>query len=328
VWPFFERPQVPVLNIAKAWEYGIPPTHPSKNCVHASFKFSASGILGSALVQYYNGIYLLHLMSMPGTSGTVAVTMTLQYGIGSSTASVSQTFNVTVGAAQPPISIMPISNVITTSGTSFSKTFSTNLSLSKENFAISYTNPALMNEPQANGGFINGKFHKVSATMKKGVHGFGVVGVVAFDGYSFAYQPFQVQVLGLSEFQAAAETENVSMSAAAESVEESPALSNDGGRGSRAELEVLSKETIAMKTYPNPASHKATVEYALPSEDEARVELFTAQGVKIQTVSEGRLSAGDHRAEVDVSGLQSGSYILRVYSAKYGVISRTITVVR
>ncbi|MCU0426584.1 MAG: T9SS type A sorting domain-containing protein, partial [Candidatus Kapabacteria bacterium] len=333
-YPFYASPQVPVLNTNGPWMFGIPENHIWKNCIHASFKYSTTGIL-VATVQFYKGIYILRLSALPKASGTVAVTMILQYGIGSSTASVSQTFNVTVAPAPEQLSIGEITFISTTSGTSFFKGFQTNLPLKKEHFTVSYNNPDLMNEPQVYGGILPSKFRSIGGILKKNVHGMGMVNIVAFDGYSFAQRQFTVQVtplLNTPTFSSVEDNGSVNSSGADTEIGDTAETYSGVQKSvheSSTRKDVLSqKETIAMKAFPNPASNVTTVEYNLPEADDARVEIFSAQGMKLRTLSSGSATKGQNTVDVDVSDLQSGTYMLSISSKKYGVSSRSITVVR
>lgn len=338
VWPFFAKPSVPVYNIAKAWgATGMPANHMYKNCMHASFTYSVAGIV-KASVQYYKGVYLLHLQAEPKASGTVAVTMTLQYGTGPSTASVSQTFNVTVtaDAALQPITMSAIPNTVmdgtfSTAGQMFMKQFQTNVPLSSEHFTVSYTNPSLMYAPKVVIG-ADGLVHSIEVTVKPGFHGISQISIVGFNGYSFSRRefivnvlPFSVELTDVKDASINSSDGDIEISNAAET--SSSVQKSDHESSARKDV-LLQKETIAMKAFPNPASNVTTVKYNLPEADDTRIEIFTAQGMKLRTLSSGSTTKGQNTVDVDVSDLQSGTYMLTVSSKKYGVSSRSITVVR
>jgi hypothetical protein len=86
---------------------------------------------------------------------------------------------------------------------------------------------------------------------------------------------------------------------------------------------------VALKeTYPNPAAGRVTVRYAVPEEatGEARLALYDVMGRKVRTVRAGPV-AGRQQAQLDVSGLASGVYVLRL-RAGGAVKTRRLTVVR
>ena len=75
------------------------------------------------------------------------------------------------------------------------------------------------------------------------------------------------------------------------------------------------EEAQLLGTYPNPASGQATVRYALPEgrDDGAsvRLQLYDLMGRRVQTLSV-RTEPGRHERQLDVSGLASGVYVLRL----------------
>jgi hypothetical protein len=66
-------------------------------------------------------------------------------------------------------------------------------------------------------------------------------------------------------------------------------------------------------TYPNPASQRATVRYAVPEDVDGtvRIYLYDIMGRRVQTVTR-TTEAGRHKQVMDVSGLASGVYFLRL----------------
>ena len=70
-------------------------------------------------------------------------------------------------------------------------------------------------------------------------------------------------------------------------------------------------EVQLLGTSPNPARQRATVRYALPQKQEIAVRLYDVLGREVRTVVNGR-QEGRHRQAIDVSGLPSGMYVLRL----------------
>jgi 5-hydroxyisourate hydrolase-like protein (transthyretin family) len=81
-----------------------------------------------------------------------------------------------------------------------------------------------------------------------------------------------------------------------------------------------------LPTYPNPVRSQATVRYAVPNRQDVRITLYDLLGRRVQTVvntdAEGRTEA-----HLDVSGLSSGTYFLRMQTEGHTTTQR-ITVVR
>jgi hypothetical protein len=85
-------------------------------------------------------------------------------------------------------------------------------------------------------------------------------------------------------------------------------------------------EVELLGTYPNPARSQATVRYALPEKQKASIRLYDMLGRQVRTVLNGTRE-GRYKQRVDMSGLPSGTYFLRL---RAGGQTRTqkLTVVR
>lgn len=64
-------------------------------------------------------------------------------------------------------------------------------------------------------------------------------------------------------------------------------------------------------TYPNPVRDQATLHYAVPDRQTVRIHLYNVLGQRVRTVASGPRS-GRTTTQVDVSGLASGIYVLRL----------------
>lgn len=78
---------------------------------------------------------------------------------------------------------------------------------------------------------------------------------------------------------------------------------------------------------PNPASTLARVEVTIPVAAETTLEVYTTAGEKVATLFQGRLESGTRQINADVTGLESGKYVLVLTSGETKV-SRTLTVIR
>jgi hypothetical protein len=92
-----------------------------------------------------------------------------------------------------------------------------------------------------------------------------------------------------------------------------------GGAKTYSEPLVLVREGVdepqLLGTYPNPVSSQATVRYALPEDQDAdasvRLQLYDLMGRRIRSLPV-RTEPGRHEHMLDVSGLASGVYVLRL----------------
>lgn len=64
--------------------------------------------------------------------------------------------------------------------------------------------------------------------------------------------------------------------------------------------------------YPNPFNAQTTIQYFLPSQSLVTIDIFDILGRKIETLTEGIMPAGEHRAIWDANGQASGIYSYRI----------------
>ncbi|PEN05110.1 hypothetical protein CRI93_13920 [Longimonas halophila] len=82
-----------------------------------------------------------------------------------------------------------------------------------------------------------------------------------------------------------------------------------------------------LPTYPNPARGSATVRFAVPERQDVRIDLYDMLGRRIRTVVDTN-AEGRAEAQLDVSGLASGTYFLRMHTDAGPVDTQRVTVVR
>jgi len=80
------------------------------------------------------------------------------------------------------------------------------------------------------------------------------------------------------------------------------------------------------EVFPNPASNSATIRFAIPDRRTVTLQLYDELGRKVRTISSGKMD-GRQKVQLDVSGLSSGSYFLRLDD---GTTSKTqrLTIIR
>lgn len=79
--------------------------------------------------------------------------------------------------------------------------------------------------------------------------------------------------------------------------------------------------------YPNPVRATATVSFALPTTEEARVEVFDLLGRRVATLTDGLHAAGEHAVTLDAASLPNGVYLVRLATPRTTLTER-ITVAR
>jgi hypothetical protein len=79
---------------------------------------------------------------------------------------------------------------------------------------------------------------------------------------------------------------------------------------------------------PNPASNSARLSFAVREQAETTIRLYNTLGQQVATVYDGTPQAGEQqRAQLDVTGLSSGTYFLRLHAGGH-TTTRQMTVVR
>ena len=79
--------------------------------------------------------------------------------------------------------------------------------------------------------------------------------------------------------------------------------------------------------FPNPAASAARVRFALAAPGAVRLDVLDALGREVLTLADRTFAAGDHEAEVDVSDLPAGVYVVRLATAA-GTEAARLTVAR
>lgn len=80
-------------------------------------------------------------------------------------------------------------------------------------------------------------------------------------------------------------------------------------------------------SFPNPARTTATIRYELPEALPVRLSVYDILGRHVTTLVDRRKDGGRHQHTVDVSGLASGTYFVRLHTGE-GVANASFTVVR
>lgn len=83
-----------------------------------------------------------------------------------------------------------------------------------------------------------------------------------------------------------------------------------------------------LNVYPNPFNSQATATVTLDRARDVKMVLFNTLGQEVQTLADGRLSAGDHSFSIDAASLASGTYFLRATTGDGTASVRKIELVR
>ncbi len=81
------------------------------------------------------------------------------------------------------------------------------------------------------------------------------------------------------------------------------------------------------QNYPNPFNPQTTITYQIDSPQNVRLDVFNAQGQRIQTLVDGVQTGGDHSVDFNADSLPSGVYVYRL-QAGGEMLTRKMTLVR
>ncbi|MBW8331617.1 MAG: T9SS type A sorting domain-containing protein [Prolixibacteraceae bacterium] len=76
----------------------------------------------------------------------------------------------------------------------------------------------------------------------------------------------------------------------------------------------MQKNSFKASVYPNPATDQANLNFSLPEKEKISIELYQANGVLLNTISNKIFDAGNHQLDLNTVGLASGIYWIRFTS--------------
>jgi hypothetical protein len=80
---------------------------------------------------------------------------------------------------------------------------------------------------------------------------------------------------------------------------------------------IIPTEFILHPAYPNPFNPTTNISYGLPSETHISLNVFSVEGRKITTLTEGIKTAGNHYIEWNADGFPSGVYFLKLEANEF-----------
>jgi Secretion system C-terminal sorting domain len=81
---------------------------------------------------------------------------------------------------------------------------------------------------------------------------------------------------------------------------------------------------FGMTVSPNPAKGQASVRYQLPASDEVSLTLLNSAGQTVRVIRDGFQASGDNAAQIDLQGLASGLYLIRLQAGDQAQTSRLV----
>ena len=88
---------------------------------------------------------------------------------------------------------------------------------------------------------------------------------------------------------------------------------------SQAGVNTTAPQSVLLENYPNPASGRTTVHFAIPQRAYASVKIIDALGRIVRTVMQGAANSGDQNIQVSTGGLTPGDYTLELLAPELGI---------
>jgi hypothetical protein len=84
----------------------------------------------------------------------------------------------------------------------------------------------------------------------------------------------------------------------------------------------------SIAVYPNPATSRLAVEFALDLPSTARFEMYDLTGRLVRSVAAAQYGAGVHTVEFDAYALESGVYMVRMYQGDAVTSTTGVRIIR
>ena len=92
------------------------------------------------------------------------------------------------------------------------------------------------------------------------------------------------------------------------------------------ETEEIPTTTSLDQNYPNPFNPQTTITYQIDSPQHVRLDVFNAQGQRIQTLVDGVRAVGEYSIRFDAGGLPSGLYAYRLQTSGETLVRKMMLV--
>lgn len=87
----------------------------------------------------------------------------------------------------------------------------------------------------------------------------------------------------------------------------------------------LAPELLA--NYPNPFNPSTTIRFAVPEQQQVRIDMYDVLGRRVHTLVNESFRPGTHELAWNASNLASGVYVVRLVSGEH-VLTRTMTLLK
>lgn len=87
---------------------------------------------------------------------------------------------------------------------------------------------------------------------------------------------------------------------------------------------VLPAEFALSPAYPNPFNGQTSITLELPAETDVRIAVFNVQGRWVETLTDGRLVAGNHRININLNQHSTGVYLLRAETTEAVAVQKLL----
>ena len=87
------------------------------------------------------------------------------------------------------------------------------------------------------------------------------------------------------------------------------------------------KDEPVLTVFPNPFNPETIVTIELRTEQRVKIEVYNTLGQRVQTLMDGQLTTGRHSVRMDLTGMASGVYLIRVHTDQQ-ILTHRVTLIK
>ncbi len=89
-------------------------------------------------------------------------------------------------------------------------------------------------------------------------------------------------------------------------------------------IEISQGNVSGVKVYPNPVKDNLTLQFTLEKAQSVVTNVYTIDGKRVQTTLDNSMAVGEHRKEINLTNLESGTYLVELRSDEFSITQRVV----